>query len=150
MAELSQMRANSIAKLRSVGLSPSPQRVAIYEFLQMHPCHPTADLIFRRVRQEIPSISLTTVYNTLKKLVASGLIDELLIEEGELRFDGNINPHGHFKCTSCGEVTDIFPPDSKDLQLGLPALPEGFLLQEIHLCLRGFCSNCSRTAVQES
>ena len=51
--------------LRELGISPSPQRVAIYDFLKKNPVHPTVDTIYRAVLDDLPTISRTTVYNTV-------------------------------------------------------------------------------------
>ena len=83
-------REDSIAILRKIGVTPSPQRTAIYHFLRTHAIHPTAETIFAAVRSEQPSLSLTTVYNTLKLLVEKRAVREIIIEGGELRYDADI------------------------------------------------------------
>lgn len=129
-----------IGLLRKIGVTPSPQRVAIYHFLRAHAVHPTAETIFEAVRPEQPSLSLTTVYNTLKLLVEKRAVREIIIEGGELRYDADMSEHGHFKCLHCGEVYDLFPPDGVPLVPTVPGLPDDFVLKEIHLCCRGYCT----------
>ena len=134
---------NNAQYLRSLGLSPSPQRMAIYEFLKNNAIHPTVDTIYNAVRQELPSISRTTVYNTVKRLSAVGAIQEVIIEDGELRYDADISSHGHFKCLQCGEVYDLFPPENTPMVEKIHGLPENFQITRIHLCCRGICGKCS-------
>ena len=132
-------REDSIAILRKIGVTPSPQRTAIYHFLRTHAIHPTAETIFAAVRTEQPSLSLTTVYNTLKLLVEKRAVREIIIEGGELRYDADMTEHGHFKCLHCGDVYDLFPPDGVPLVPSVPGLPDDFVLKEIQLCCRGYC-----------
>ena len=140
---------DSIELLRQIGVTPSPQRVAIYRFLRTHAIHPTAETIFEAVRPEQPTLSLTTVYNTLKLLVERCAVREIIIEDGELRYDADMSEHGHFKCLHCGEVYDLFPPDGVPMVPSVPGLPDEFVLKEIHLCCRGYCmkSACRAAAI---
>ncbi len=55
----------------------------------------------------VARLSKTTVYNTLKLFVAKGIVQELTIEEKEVRYDADTKPHAHFKCIECGNVYDI-------------------------------------------
>jgi Fe2+ or Zn2+ uptake regulation protein len=131
-----------IAELREKGISPSPQRLAVFGYLKTHPVHPTADVLMRELKPSLPTLSLTTIYNTLKLFVSKKLVNEVIIEDGELRFDADLKDHAHFKCTVCQEVFDIFPQGEKMDISGLPPLPEGFLAECVHICFRGKCSKC--------
>ena len=66
--------------LTECGLRPSMQRLAIYKYMATHPTHPTADEIFEALREVIPTLSKTTVYNTLKLFVEHGVVDEVFID----------------------------------------------------------------------
>ena len=134
----------TVSHLRNFGLSPSPQRVAIYDFLRKNPIHPTVDTIYNAVIEQQPGISRTTVYNTVKRLVDVGAVQEVIIEDGELRYDADISDHGHFKCMQCGAVHDLFPPADTPLIEKIHGLPEGFSITQIHLCCRGICRQCSK------
>ena len=136
--------AELVSELRASGISPSPQRIAVYGFLKTHPIHPTAERIMRELRPRLPTLSLTTVYNTLKLFVSKKLVSEVIIEDGELRFDADLKDHAHFKCTSCSEVFDLFPEGEKMDTSGLPRLPEGFTVDSVHICFRGRCSSCGK------
>lgn len=91
----------------------------------------------------MPTLSLTTVHNTLKLLAAKKAILEVIIEDGTMRFDGDTRDHAHFKCRDCGEVYDLFPEEGAPLVTGIPSLPDGFTVEALHLCLKGVCKNCS-------
>lgn len=127
--------------LREHGLSPSAPRVAIYEWLISHPVHPTIDTIYKALRPKMPSLSRTTVYNVLHALVEAGLADKVHSEDLELRYDGNIAPHAHFKCRICGAVTDLGSiPTTVASEVGLPT---GFQTESTAITLWGLCPACT-------
>ena len=88
-------------KLRSFGISPTVQRVAVYDLLHDHPAHQTAEDVYNSLQKTLSTISLATVYNTLNVLTAKGAIWELRIEDGVSRYDANLRSHAHFKCVDC-------------------------------------------------
>lgn len=128
--------------LREYGISPSPQRSAVYMYLQENRIHPSAETIYHELKKTLPTISLTTVYNTLKLLGSKGALQEVIIEDRELRFDGDTREHAHFKCLQCGKVFDLFPEEGQKMATDLPGLPEGFSMTELHICLKGYCKDC--------
>ena len=93
--------------LMEYGIRPSLQRLAIMEYLVTHPTHPTADEIHTALSPSMPTLSKTTVYNTLKLLAAHRAILLLDIDERNSRFDGDVSPHAHFRCRNCGAVYDL-------------------------------------------
>lgn len=127
--------------IRAHGLSPSAQRVAIYQFLVTHPIHPTVDDIYKALRPKIKTLSRTTVYNVLHAFVENGLTTKVHIEDLELRYDANVTPHAHFKCLNCGNVYDFGETPTLDL-LPLAAIPEDFKTTSATLILRGKCPHC--------
>ena len=86
----------------------SKQRDAVLQVLRNSCDHPTADMIFERVRQEIPNISLGTVYRNLNQLKDEGLITVVESSDTKVHYEGNLTDHIHFLCKSCHEITDIF------------------------------------------
>ena len=85
----------------------SRQRDSIKEFLMTREDHPTADVIYRNVRQRSPSISLGTIYRNLTLLAQDGEISRLNLGDGVDRFDGDTSPHYHLLCEKCGGVVDL-------------------------------------------
>ena len=112
-----------ISRLRNAGISPSGPRIAVFHFLCNNHIHPTVDTIFHALSPENPTLSRTTVYNTLKLLLAKNLIQSVKIEDTEVRFDGNPAFHAHFKCRQCDCIMDLFDvpcpaiPQSEDFQI---------------------------------
>ena len=133
---------NTPEKLRSFGIAPTVQRVAVYDLLHDHPAHQTAEEIYESLQKSLSTISLATVYNTLKVLTAKGAVWELRIEDGVSRYDANLRSHGHFKCVDCGKVYDLWPTEEENAEPVIPGLPEGFSVQDVQLSCRGICRHC--------
>lgn len=85
----------------------SRQREAIKEYLSQTKEHPTADMIYMKIRAKHPNISLGTVYRNLNLLAEQGEIIKISCQDGGDRFDANSKPHYHFLCKGCGKVVDI-------------------------------------------
>jgi Fe2+ or Zn2+ uptake regulation protein len=100
--------------LRSRGIQPSAQRLAVAEYVLRTQEHPAADDVLARVRARAPAISRATVYNTLNLLVGKGLLRTLVLAEGKQVFDPNLAPHHHFVDEATGAIHDV-PWDSLDV-----------------------------------
>ncbi|MCK5309126.1 MAG: transcriptional repressor [Thermoplasmata archaeon] len=124
--------------LKEHGLKVTPQRLEILRYLDMHKVHPTADIIYSELKKSNPSLSKTTVYNTLQHLGEHGLVYSLTISGSELRFDSNINQHHHFLCKTCGSIIDIDIecPNAKKVEAG------GHRIDEVHGYFKGVCASC--------
>ena len=126
-------------ELISVGIRPSAQRLAIYEFVKNNPSHPTADVVYDALRDELGSLSLTTVYNTLKLFVDAGLVQMLTIDDTFRCFDGDTSSHAHFRCDVCGRIVDF---RIKSNFLAIVDGLNGFEIKEAQLYLKGLCPLC--------
>ena len=128
--------------LKNEGIRPLDKRIMIYEYLVKRKNHPTADMIYNDLKATSPSLSKTTVYNTINLLLEKHLIQSLNIEGNELRYDADTSFHGHFKCTHCEEVYDfrLDPEQMPDLPL------EGFTPYRAQYQIEGICSKCSTIA----
>lgn len=124
--------------LKENGIKPSIQRLSIYKFLYNNRNHPSVDVIYRNLLQDIPTLSKTTVYNTLKIFVEKQIISEIKIEDKEAVFDADETLHGHFKCKKCGRIYDFA------VEIGEEAYKElkDFAIQEKNIYLKGVCKNC--------
>lgn len=99
---------NNISTIfREKKLKLTPQRIAVYKYLQSTKQHPTAEIIYKALQPEYPTMSLATVYKALKTLVEVNLVQELNVGEGNFRYDGNTCPHSHIQCLNCGRVDDV-------------------------------------------
>lgn len=131
-------REDIISLLKHAHISPSEPRIAVYTFLFDHRIHPTVDTIFSSLSDMYPTLSRTTVYSTLKLLVDKQLIQQLNIENGELRYDANAHFHAHFKCRVCGCVSDLFDVPSPQL----PAPSHHLLVESAQINYYGICPVC--------
>ena len=85
----------------------SKQRESIMSFLSGRTDHPTAEFIYSHLREEMPNLSLGTVYRNLALLAELGEIQKISTGVGPDHFDGNPKPHNHFYCTDCGSIIDL-------------------------------------------
>jgi len=93
--------------LRTHGIQPTAQRLAVARFVLDADSHPTADEVWERVRQRSPTLSRATVYNTLNLFVEKGLLRTQAVREGALVFDPRIARHHHFIDEETGEIHDV-------------------------------------------
>lgn len=132
-------RADLKEELISVGIRPSVQRLAIFEYVRNSCQHPTAEVVYDALRDELGSLSLTTVYNTLKLFVDAGLISMLTIDDTFRCFDGNRCCHAHFRCNNCGKIVDLqMKKDFISLVDGI----KGYNITDAQLYLKGVCPEC--------
>lgn len=130
-----------IERLQAHNIKPSMQRMAIMGYLMEHHTHPTVDEIYTALSPSIPTLSKTTVYNTLKLLSEQGAVQTLTIDERNTCYDADVTPHAHFLCKHCGRIYDVMttPADTgtaKSLNI------EGHEIQEVHYYYKGVCKQC--------
>jgi Fe2+ or Zn2+ uptake regulation protein len=126
---------------RANGRKITAQRQCIFRVLQGDVNHPSAERVHDKVRQEMPNVSLKTVYQTLNDLSDLGEISALDLGTGAVRFDPNVETsHHHLVCRACGKV--------RDLALDLPPLEvpstaaQGFDVSSAEVIFRGLCDEC--------
>lgn len=96
-----------VNELKKRNIRPSYQRLKILEYLMKERYHPTAEDIYFDLFKKIPTLSKSTIYNTLNLFIEKRLIKEISIENNETRYDIILTNHGHFKCDICGEIVDF-------------------------------------------
>src|SRR5579884_2608547 len=92
---------------RSHGLAATHQRQVIYQTVMSLPGHPSAELVYEKVRKQIPAISLATVYKNIRTFLESGILQEVSLHHGSLRVEPNLRPHHHLVCTRCKSIADL-------------------------------------------
>ena len=131
-------------RIVACGIRPSLQRIHIYRYLCTTSAHPTAESVYSALVTEIPTLSRTTVYNTLKLFHQHKLVETITIENEELRYDADTSDHLHFKCNCCGHVSDVpYEETSKIYKTFARKLPAGFSLSKIQTCIWGTCAQCT-------
>ena len=123
-------------RLADSGLRSTPQREVVYSTLLKKRDHPTAEEVFARVKLEMPTISLATVYNCLETLVQCSLIRQVNHERGPTRYCPNLRPHAHFYDEQTGATVDVeLPP--KVLEQLKAILPAGLQASAVEITFRG-------------
>lgn len=128
--------------LESHGHRFTEQRSAVHRFLSGTDSHPTAEEVYNGVREELPAISLSTVYKNLETLVACGMAIKLTYSDGSSRYDGRTDPHHHARCERCGTVRDVPGNLSPEVVGELESCPS-FRVTGYRLELTGVCSACA-------
>ncbi len=118
----------------------SKQRDAIINELCSRYDHPTAMDLYLSVREIIPNISLGTLYRNLTQLEENGMV--IRIPDGSTdRFDGNVSPHAHFKCSTCGNVYDLMSFNNKSITFSDDIISH---VTNYSLMAFGLCKNCNK------
>ena len=125
-------------KLRKLGLMPTIQRLAVLDYLERNKVHPTADEVYRGVKEGFPTLSKATVYNVLDALKRAGAIRELTIARQAARYDIVTSPHPHFMCRVCGRVYDVDLPHA--VQEG--DVVDGHQVESVQTYIYGICADC--------
>jgi Fe2+ or Zn2+ uptake regulation protein len=97
----------AVSILKACDIQPTPQRMAVVEYVLRSKTHPTADEVLAGALRQCPTVSRATVYNTLKLLVARGLLRTQTIREGVVVYDPNVKDHHHLIDDDTGEIHDI-------------------------------------------
>jgi len=133
-----------IAAFRRKGMKITPQRQLLCTLVEkahdQHE-HPTVEALHLRAMEEMPTISLKTVYSTLSELAELGMIRLVALGTGSVRVDPNPAPHAHFVCRSCGRIID-HPLDLDDDTESALESDLGFVVEERDVIYRGRCAAC--------
>lgn len=120
----------------------SRQREVIYQYLLTTKAHPSAEMIYENLKEEIQGLSLGTVYRNLKLLEELGKVRRIANYQDTERYDSNCKDHTHFLCTSCGCIDDIADVDTEFIRKTIP-LENKYILSAISLTLIGLCPECA-------
>ena len=119
------------------------KRDAILTYLRGTNAHPSAETVYADLKQQIPDLSLGTVYRNLSLFKEQGLIAGVATVNGVERFDGNTAPHVHFICNDCSAVIDM-PQLQVPQQLTQSAEQQiGGTIDQCQLSFTGTCRDCT-------
>ena len=130
-------------RCRAAGLKITPQRMAVYKTLIESKEHPSADILYRKVKEVLPNISLDTVYRTLLSLARAGVA---FIVEGSgdvKRFDGNLESHQHFKCIKCKTIIDFHHKPFDNIPVP-KSIGKRFAVLKKTVYFEGICDLCRK------
>ena len=128
---------------RQAGLKITPQRLAVYRELIKSKNHPSADMLYQKVKKTHPNISLDTVNRTL--LTLNDIGSAFIVEgSGDVkRFDGGLETHQHFKCIRCKRIIDFHHELFDNIEV-----PSGvrrkFTVLKKTVYLEGLCDLCKK------
>jgi Fur family transcriptional regulator, peroxide stress response regulator len=131
------------------GLAMTHQRWVIYRSLARTCQHPTPEETFEQVRQEIPSISLATIYKSIKTFLDAGLLREVSTPDQTMRLDANLEPHHHLVCATCGTILDLSEDSVAPVHLK-KSPPRGFRVESYNVNFLGYCGQCTPPAQASS
>ena len=121
------------------------KRDAILTYLRQTDAHPSAETVYAGLKEQIPDISLGTVYRNLALFKQQGLIASLGTVNGIERFDGNTKSHVHFICTVCDSVSDLHRMAVPDTLSSEAAAHTGGKVNACLLSFTGVCARCSNS-----
>jgi Fur family ferric uptake transcriptional regulator/Fur family peroxide stress response transcriptional regulator len=127
--------------LRERGQRVTPQRLAIARTVRELDRHTTAEIVFGHVSEQMPGVSLPTVYATLDLLEELGLVRRVPTEAGTAVYDPRTEDHHHLVCRQCGDIMDVDAPVDRGELLDA-ARERGFAADDAQVVVRGVCANC--------
>jgi len=131
------------ARLKTLGIRLTPQRLAIAEVVVNSGDHPSVKEIYGRVKEFFPYVTLATVYSTLTVLEQAGVVRELPFQK-QSRYDANLSPHANLVCIGCGTVVDA--DVGQNMVAELRAILEKqaeFEVASQRVDFYGWCSGCA-------
>lgn len=144
-ADKQQRLDGFVSAHRGSGLAVTIQRRAVFETILGRRDHPTAEQVYRAVRQDLPQISRMTVHRILGTFVALGLVAKTCHPGSAARFDPKTHRHHHLVCLGCGAIIDVEDPRLD--RIPWPKVnPRQFTIQEYHVHFGGRCARCQRQA----
>ena len=118
------------------------KRDAILTYLQSTTAHPSAEMVYADLKQQIPDLSLGTVYRNLNLFKEQGMAISVGTVKGVERFDGNTCPHVHFFCTDCGAVLDLPKMEVPQQLVSTAAGQIGGTVDQCQMTFTGRCRDC--------
>lgn len=124
--------------LKNKEITPSYTRIKIYDYLYKDRIHPTVDEIYMELVELFPTLSKTTVYNTLKLFVEKNIVRAVNLYDNKMRYELIRSDHSHLRCDVCSKIYDV----PADINVYFPDELKGTIINENHLLITGTCSYC--------
>ncbi len=133
---------------RENGIPLTQQRIEVYKILVGSDEHPSPEMIYRRLKNIFPTLSLATVYKNLKALTGMGFARKINPLSDHARYDGDIKEHNHFICLSCRKVEDVHFEELERVQI--PDLPDSeHVITAKTVVYMGICKTCQENTQEE-
>jgi Fur family peroxide stress response transcriptional regulator len=140
-SELEKQTQRFMKRCREAGLKVTPQRVAVYKALMQTDNHPSAEMLYEKVKETFPSISLDTVNRTLITLNKIGAAFTVEGSGGARRYDGGVGEHQHFRCVKCKRIIDFHHRPFDNIELPRQISRKYTVLRKT-VYLEGLCDLC--------
>jgi len=134
-AELSEL-------LRERGLRATSQRVVMHRLLRERDRHVTAEELLSEASEQLPGVSLPTVYATLELFEHLGIVRRVNGGGGTLLWDTRAEAHGHMICRHCGRIEDMEIPVDLERARRVAARA-GFEPDRTEVVVSGLCVDCA-------
>ncbi|MCL2592807.1 MAG: transcriptional repressor [Defluviitaleaceae bacterium] len=128
--------------LKNKGLKVTPQRIAVFNALASTDKHPTAETLYKAIKETHPYISFATIYKNLETLKNLNLVQEFSVGEDSLRYDATVEAHPHFICSTCNEVLDLPCTLSGKTFVADMVEKSKHKIDKEHFMFFGICENC--------
>ena len=128
-------------RLSSGGLHFTEQRAAVFDYLRSVTHHPTAEEVYQAVKEQLPRVSLATIYKNLEALIEAGAASKFTYGDGRARYDIRTDHHHHLRCVRCGKMWDLEPGEGSAWLSGVKARA-GFQVLDYRLEILGQCRAC--------
>ncbi len=126
-------------KLKEKGLKVTPQRLAVFEAVDVLHDHPTTDEVTQFIRKRYPDIATGTIYKTLETLVKNDILQRVKADSGLMRYDAVKDIHHHIYCTHCDRIEDYYDNELTNMiydYFAVKGIP-GFEIEEVKLQITG-------------
>jgi Fe2+ or Zn2+ uptake regulation protein len=136
--------ADAATALHTAGYRVTPQRLVIHRTLVSLGRHVGAEELLDAVDEQLPNVSLPTVYSALDALEDAGLVRRVSAGQGRALYDARPADHHHLVCRRCGAVEDL----DADVSLAgalAAAGKHGFAPDGAEVVIRGLCARCAST-----
>ena len=128
--------------LRGRGAKITAQRIAILRQLEGRTDHPSADVLYKELAVDYPTMSVATVYSTAQLLAEAGLIKILSIDDKRGYFDPTTSTHGHFLCRDCGKLVDLEIEEEGLFKSASTSQNSIAQIENAEVFLYGLCTDC--------
>src|SRR5690348_2982611 len=123
------------AMLRSVGLRPTRQRMALgWLLFGKGDRHLSAEMLYEEASRAKVPVSLATIYNTLHQFTEVGLLRQVGVDGSKAYFDTNVSEHHHFFLEDADAIVDI--PNAEVMLGKMPEAPEGYEVARVDVVVR--------------
>jgi Fe2+/Zn2+ uptake regulation proteins len=138
---IEKLASNFIKQCKEFGIKVTPQRIAIYKELASTDQHPSAEMIYKRIKKYYPNVSLTTIYRTLETFESLGIVSVVNVLYNAARYDANLEPHHHVVCIRCKKVEDFYDDSLEKLKV---SNRPNYKVLGYTVLLNGICKDCQR------